>query len=92
VPGTGANDLQFVEIERDGTVYSATVVRRSIRDDGDYNVVLVDMDKGPRLLGRVVGNVASDVAIGMRVVASIEKVSFGLYGNTEQPVIVFREV
>jgi uncharacterized OB-fold protein len=90
-PGTGANDLEFVEIDKKGSVYTTTVVRRSDKDGGDYNVVLVNMDEGPRFLGRVMDVAPPNVTIGMRVVASIEKVGFGLYANTEQPIIVFRK-
>jgi uncharacterized OB-fold protein len=54
-------------------------------------MVIVDLDDGPRMLSRVMGVAPEDVKIGLRVVPSIEKVDFGLYGNTEQPIVVFRK-
>jgi hypothetical protein len=48
-----------------GTVYSTTVVRS--RDAEAYNVVLVDLDEGFRMMSRVVGVAPEDVVIGARV-------------------------
>jgi uncharacterized OB-fold protein len=90
-PGSGDADLEFVEVSGQGVVYSTTVVRRSANEGGDYNMVIVDLDDGPRMLSRVMGVAPEDVKIGLRVVPSIEKVDFGLYGNTEQPIVVFRK-
>jgi uncharacterized protein len=48
-----------------GTVYATTVVRP--RGGEAYNVVLVDLDEGFRMMSRVVGVAPEDVAIGARV-------------------------
>jgi hypothetical protein len=48
-----------------GTVYSTTVVRP--RGGEAYNLVLVDLDEGFRMMSRVVGVGPEDVAIGARV-------------------------
>jgi hypothetical protein len=48
-----------------GTVYSTTVVRP--RGGEAYNLVLVDLDEGFRMMSRVVGVAPEDVAIGARV-------------------------
>jgi uncharacterized OB-fold protein len=48
-----------------GTVYSTTVVRP--RGGEAYNLVLVDVDEGFRMMSRVVGVAPEDVAIGARV-------------------------
>ena len=48
-----------------GTVYATTVVRP--RDGEPYNVALVDLDEGFRMMSRVEGVAPEDVAIGMRV-------------------------
>ena len=69
-PGTGAQDLEWVEASGDGTVYAVTVVRK--KDPADsYNVVLVDLAEGPRLMSRVDGVALDDVRIGMAVSARI---------------------
>jgi hypothetical protein len=57
--------------ERGGTVYSATVVNRREKDGGPYNVVLVDLAEGVRMMSRVEGVVPESVHIGQRVMPSI---------------------
>jgi uncharacterized OB-fold protein len=46
-------------------VYATTVVRP--RGGEAYNLVLVDLDEGFRMMSRVVGTAPEDVAIGARV-------------------------
>lgn len=91
-PRTGTDDLEFVEVSGQGTVYSTTTMRRSAKHGGDYNVCVVDLDEGVRMLGRVLGMTPDRVGIGMRVRAVIEHVDFGTYANSGQPVVVFRPV
>ena len=50
-----------------GTVYSTTVVARREKDGGPYNVVLVDLDQGVRMMSRVEGMAPEAVQIGLRV-------------------------
>jgi uncharacterized OB-fold protein len=71
-PGTGKDDLQWVSAAGTGTVYSVTVVRTRPPAE-PYNVVLVDLDEGPRMMSRVEGIAAEAVEIGMRVRARIEQ-------------------
>ena len=47
-----------------GVVYSTTTVHDR---DGDYNVCLVDIEDGTRMMSTVVGIAPGDVRIGMRV-------------------------
>ena len=69
-PGTGSTDLEWVEASGLGTVYATTTVR--VRPpEADYNVVVVELDEGPRLLSRVDGVAPAAVVIGMRVKAQI---------------------
>ena len=69
-PGTGADDLEWVEAAGGGSVYSVTVI--SPRPPLEpYNVVLVDLEEGPRVMSRVEGLPAQAVKIGMRVRARI---------------------
>lgn len=80
-PGTGADDLEWVEASGAGTVHAVTVVRKKEPADS-YNVVLVELAEGPRLMSRVDGLPVDDVKIGMAVRASI--ISEG-----DRPLLVF---
>lgn len=69
-PGSGATDLGWVEASGDGTVHAVTVVRK--KDPADsYNVVLIELAEGPRLMSRIDGVPVDAVTIGMAVRASI---------------------
>ena len=69
-PGTGAEDLEWVEACGDGTVHAVTVVRK--KDPADsYNVVLIDLAEGSRLMSRIDGITPDEVSIGMQVRARI---------------------
>ncbi|MEM7422483.1 MAG: OB-fold domain-containing protein [Pseudomonadota bacterium] len=72
IPGTGERDLEWVEARGTGTVYSSTVNRRSPEKGGVFNVALIDLEEGVRMLSRVVGVAAEDVEIGMKVRSRIE--------------------
>ena len=72
VPGTGADDLTWVEAAGTGSVYSVTVISPKPPLE-PYNVVLVDLDEGPRVMSRIDGIAAQEVAIGMRVRARISE-------------------
>ncbi len=69
-PGSGATDLEWVEASGRGSVYSTTTVRCK-PPAVDYNVALIDLAEGPRMMSRVVGVAAADVKIGMPVQARI---------------------
>ncbi len=69
-PGSGARDLQWVPASGRGTVYATTVVRPK-PPQSPYNVVLIDLDEGPRMMSRVESVAADAVHIGMRVQARI---------------------
>ena len=74
-PGTGEADLEWVEASGEGTVYATTVTRRRPSSGGDYNVALIDLAEGPRMMARVVGIAPEDVKIGMKVTAKIEELN-----------------
>lgn len=63
-PGTG-DAVEWRVSKGKGTVYAVTVI--SPRGEPPYNVVLVDMDEGFRLMSRVEEVPADAVRIGMRV-------------------------
>ena len=71
-PHCGSGDIHFVAPGGMGTVYSTTVVRRKPEAGGDYNVCIVELDEGVRLMSRVTGVVPDVVKIGMRVQARVE--------------------
>ncbi len=65
-PVTGADDLEWRVSKGLGTVHATTVTHPAKGDP--YNVCLVDMDEGYRLMSRVEGIDPFAVKIGMRVV------------------------
>ena len=69
-PVSGRQDLEWVEASGRGTVYSATVVRPK-PPALPYNVVLVDLVEGPRIMSRVDGIAADAVRIGQLVKAQL---------------------
>lgn len=80
-PGSGAQDLEWVEAAGTGTVHAVTVIAR--KDPGEnYNVVLIDLDEGPRLMSRVIDIAPDAVVIGQRVRARI-------IWEGDQPLLVF---
>jgi hypothetical protein len=74
-PLTGADDLEWVEPSGLGTVYSTTMVMapRGSSEVG-YNIALVDLLEGPRMLTRVIDISPDKVQIGMPVRAKIGKI------------------
>ena len=80
-PGTGARDLEWVQASGRGVVYSTTVVRKK-PPEPSYNVVLVDLAEGPRMMSRVEGVDPDAVTIGMAVQARI-------VDQDGEPVVVF---
>jgi len=70
-PHCGADQLSFAAPDGRGTVYSTTVVRRKPEAGGDYNVALIDLQEGVRLMSRVDGVAPDAVRIGMAVRAQV---------------------
>ena len=67
----GDENLHWVRPSGQGSVYSYSIVRRKSEAGGDYNVVLVDLDEGVRLMSRVEGVEPADIRIGQRVTAHV---------------------
>ena len=78
-PHCGSQDLEWAAPSGNGTVYTVTIVRRA---EGDYTVVLVDLEEGPRLMSRVVDMPVEQVRIGLPVRARIDAMADG-------PLLVF---
>lgn len=70
-PGTGAQDLDWVEASGRGTVHATTVVRRK-PPEPSYSVALIDLAEGVRLMSEVVDIAPETVTIGMPVRARID--------------------
>lgn len=70
-PHCGSDRLAFRAVSGRGTVYSTTVVRRKPEEGGDYNLALIDLEEGARLMSRVEGIAPEKVAIGQKVAARI---------------------
>ena len=54
-----------------GRVHTTTVVRRKPERGGDYNVCVVELDEGVRMMSRVEGIAPGEVAIDMAVTAFV---------------------
>jgi hypothetical protein len=76
VPGSGEGDLQWVPASGRGTVHATTIVRCK-PPAADYNVALIELEEGPRLMSTVPGLAAEDVHIGLPVQARIETTDEG---------------
>ena len=64
-PECGSTNVEFRPSAGKGEVYTRTVVHSRGRDP--YNVVLIDMDEGFRIMSTVEDAPNDDVQIGMRV-------------------------
>jgi hypothetical protein len=80
-PGTGATDLEWVSASGRGVVYSTTVIRQK-PPAPHYNLALVELAEGPRMMSRVQGIAPEAVKIGMAVNAKV-------IVEGEQPLVVF---
>lgn len=80
-PGTGCTDLEWVEASGEGVVYTTTAIRQK-PPTPDYNLALVDLAEGPRMMSRVEGVAPDQVRIGMKVRAKIVK-------DGERSLVVF---
>jgi uncharacterized protein len=84
-PAVGAPESggawDWVEASGRGTVHSVSIVRPR-PPEAPYNVVLVDLEEGPRLMSRVEGISAEAVTIGMTVIARIDR-------SNGEPILLF---
>ena len=70
-PACGGISLEWRTSSGRGTVYATTAVYR--RDAEPYNVALVDLEEGFRMMSRVEGVPAGEVKIGTRVALQINR-------------------
>jgi uncharacterized OB-fold protein len=71
-PACGAQALTWRAIAGTGTVYATTVVRQRPERGPDYNVALIDLTEGARMMSRVEGIPPAQVRIGMPVRAQVK--------------------
>ncbi|MDO8699783.1 MAG: OB-fold domain-containing protein [Rhodoferax sp.] len=71
-PHCGSQNLAFVAPQGLGTVYAVTTVRRKADAGGDYNVSLIDLDEGVRLMSRIDNLAPGEVKIDQRVMARVQ--------------------
>lgn len=83
-PHCGSDQLAWATPSGKGTVYSTTVVRRRPEQGGDYNVALIDLEEGVRLMSRVQGIAPDAVSIGMAVQADVADID-------GEKTVVFRQ-
>lgn len=81
-PYTGSGNVSWQACSGLGTVYSTTVIRRKPDQGGDYNVAIVELAEGPRMMSRVEDVPPAEVRIGMKVKARIAE-------REGKPLIVF---
>lgn len=80
-PHCDSEELAWEQASGGGTVHSVTTVR--IKPDRPYNVSLIDLDEGVRMMSRVDGLPPDEVKIGMRVHARIIE-------HAGKPLVVFQ--
>ena len=71
-PATGGRDLEWIESSGKGRVWTYSHVHVPFcgaewEDQLPYTVVLVDLDEGPRMLSRLIGEDRESVRAGARV-------------------------
>ncbi len=79
-PNCGGESLEWQTSDGRGTVYATTAVYR--RDGEPYNVSLVDLEEGIRMMSRVEDVPAGEVKVGMGVTLEVRQEDDG-------PVAVF---
>ncbi len=82
-PRCGSPDLDTVRASGRGTVYATSVVRVRPEHGENYNIALVDLAEGPRMMTRVVDIAPEEVRIGDAVDAFVGEID-------GDPVVLFR--
>jgi uncharacterized OB-fold protein len=74
-PNCGGREMEWKRASGRGVVYSTTTVRRRQEQGGDYNVSIISLEEGPRLMSRVVEAPVEDIRIGLEVDALVERLN-----------------
>jgi uncharacterized OB-fold protein len=67
----GSADLEWIAASGRGTVYATSVIRVRPEQGEHYNIALIDLEEGPRMISRVVDVAPDAVRIGAAVEAFI---------------------
>tara|TARA_R110002072_G_scaffold93607_4_gene207368 strand:+ start:34 stop:423 length:390 start_codon:yes stop_codon:yes gene_type:complete len=78
-PHCGCFSLEWQPLSGTGEIYSCTTIHRKPERGGNYNVSLITLDEGPRMMSRVEGIEPESIKIGTKVTTSI---------NNKQPPFV----
>lgn len=81
-PHCGGFNLTWEKLSGLGEVYSTTTIRRKAERGGDYNVSLITLAEGPRLMSRVEGVDDQAVSIGDAVQVLINN-------DSDEPFVLF---
>ena len=75
----GFNALRWVEASRRGVIYSYTIIRQSkspeFMNDTPYNVAIVQLEEGPRMLSSIVDVDPSELRVDLPVTVVFDHVS-----------------
>lgn len=82
-PHCGSTSLEWRQTSGRGVVYSTTTVRQRPERGGDYNIAIIELEEGARMLSRVEGVPSTRVHIGLAVKAAITQVN-------GSPLVVFQ--
>lgn len=91
-PGDNTDDLEWREVSGYGEVYALTIIARKPERGGDYNIAIVELEEGPRMMSRIVNAAPNSLRIGMKVRAQIEIPTFGTGRDANQAVVLFEPV
>ncbi len=81
-PGCRQGDLGWKKVSGLGAIYSYTITHQAIhpalKDRVPWNVIMVDLDEGVRMISHLADCPTEDVRIGMRVQVVFEEVEAGV--------------
>jgi len=90
-PNCGAPEFEWVTSAGKGFVYSWFIVHHpvhpSVRDKVPYNVVLVELDEGPRMVSQLIDTDFSTIHEGLRVEVVFNQLASGVVLPNFQPVV-----
>ncbi|MGR3450017.1 MAG: Zn-ribbon domain-containing OB-fold protein [Paracoccus sp. (in: a-proteobacteria)] len=70
-PHCNGTAISWSQASGKGRVHTTTVVRRKPERGGDYNICMVELEEGVRMMSRVEGIAPGDVTIDMAVTAFV---------------------
>jgi len=75
----GAQNPRWVEASGRGVIYSYTIIRQNkspeFRDDVPYNVALIQLDEGPRMMSSIVEISPDDLRVNLPVAVVFDSIT-----------------